>query len=405
MGARTHVIVPADIEPTVVCSFSNGGEPKWDLLEPEATRPVEGVGKGKETYNPRVEWLNHLSPEDAIYAPLGGVGDAMLVGAADRGIERIFRITSHDLAKYGRRNEVSIPAKYTSGSAKQRDRCDRAALMAELVRNNIRDPWRQYTELDARTGIVRVYISALLASQDEVRKRLQQRTERLERDQDYFISNWNGKGVPPRKSDYVSTLDLRARLIEGAVPVQSLLDYEADLEKEIKRQLRHLPAWTEVLEPVRGCGPRLAARIIGTVIDIQRFPHVQGFWKYAGWAPMDSPKGHKVAPKFTRGQSAQFHQLLRQAMWLFGGQILRNDSQFRWFYDYYKEKHTGLVGQEVNGYEMTKMWLSKRATRFAVQKFVKYTWQAWHEANGRTFAYPASNWLEPEKYWAQVNSA
>jgi hypothetical protein len=420
---KKHILFPTDVEPTVVCTLNSKPQPEWQLLEAEAIRVVgEGDQKHKETYNPRVEWLNQLSPSDVIYAPMGGVGDAMLIGAADRGVEQIFRITYHELKNFLHKGEVVIPGKIGQGGTKQRERAEKVAIMAELVQSGQVWPFRQYREQDARIGVTRVYIGTLLSIQDESRKRLEQRTTRLMRDQAYFA---NGGG------SYEHILELKAKLIESNEPIEALVNYERMLEKEIIKQLKRLPVWNEVLSPVKGMGPRIGARIIASTLDITRFPTWQKYCKFSGWhtipkvsQPVKSEtvlltqdkailaqsqvlvanKEQRIAARFTRGESGQFNDLLRQGMWLFSQQILRNNSQFRWYYDYYKKKNAAEIGNAVNGHELTATWLNKRAQRYAVSKFTKYLWHGWRVIEGVEVPYdfPYTNWLDPEKYWPHV---
>jgi len=394
-----YVIVPADIEPTVVCNLADGGHHDWNLLSPEASRlilpDVDGGKAKKELYNPRVEFLNALNPGDELYAPLGGIGDAFLVGAYQRGAV-IHRIPFLELANLPR-GEVRIPRGVAGKALSAEDETDILAVKAKkqhgerlemtakiagLIETHA-DSFRDFRECDFRIAVIRTLITQLIAIQDEVRKRLQQRTTRLERDGAYILKP---------DSPTAAAHELRVQWVESGPSVDALLALEDDLTKKIERQLKCLPVFNEVLNPVRGMGPRLSARILAPIVDIRRFPRLAGFIRYAGWAPMlvkGDATGRRVAAKFVRGESAQFHELLRQGAWLFGGQIVRNASQFRGHYDTYKAANADKVGAVMytNGKDrkLTKAWLEARARRYAVGKFLKYLWFGWWGLEGKTF--------------------
>jgi hypothetical protein len=384
---RTHVIIPADVEPFVVAT-TNGKKPvDWNL--------IESVGKGNS--NPRLEFLDSMGKDDRILAPLGGIGDAFLLGAMQRGITDIQRIPFIELNAWPADDTIEAPAKFTAAGAKQAERCESACKMLGMLQADKMGAFRQFTQNDAHISAVRVYLGQLLAIQDEIRKRLEQRTVRLERDQAYFLPGSNEKFVSGMRFD----------LINSQNSIDALKVLENDLTKEIERHLKKIPVYQEIFAPVRGMGPRLSARIICPIVDITRFPTRNGLVRYAGWHVMDvKDSSRTIAARFTRGESAQFHQLLRQGLWLFEDQILRNNSQFRFFYDGYLVRNAELIGQSLypdssgKGMTMTKGWLHKRALRFAASKFLRYAWQGWWQLEGvDKFGFPAQNWLEPEKYY------
>ncbi|MBI2589515.1 transposase [Candidatus Berkelbacteria bacterium] len=390
-----YIVIPADIEPAVVCSLKGSKKPEWLLLAPEATRKVVVDDQEvKENYNPRVEFLNALTEADTLYAPLGGVGDALLIGAYQRGAS-VHRMTFLDINHFKEileiSDQLSPPAKLTKEGGRQVERCQSASAMAMLVHQGECSHFRPFEEVDVRISLIRVYINQLIATQDEIRKRLQQRTTRLERDQEYFLDS----------SASAIAAEHRVQLVEGKGPVDSLLEYEKELEREIKKQLGKLPVYTEVLEPVKGMGPRLAARIIAPIVDIRRFSKLAGFQKYTGWHVMQN--GRPRAAQFIRGESAQFHQLLRQGIWLFGQQLVRSNSEFAWYYRKYKEERQEQLGTVVattdKGKELTltKVWLDARARRHAASKFLKYFWYAWWELHtGKQSTSPSG-----KRFWAR----
>lgn len=403
--SKTYVVVPADVQPYVVCELNGHPSPEWLLLEGEAKRDVEIDGrKTKEPYNPRIEFLNTLNPGDELYAPLGGPGDGFLAAAATKKVT-IRRITHIDLARYPYKGGVKVPDTIfntDSGGEKKRhqERCQRVANMVELVQAGATTPFRPYLAQDVHISMLRVYIGQLLALQDEIRKRLQQRTIRLDREQAFFDS------LPEAQK---KALDTNFQLIELQGPIQALLDNEKELERAIMRQLRQLDVWTKVFEPIRGMGPRIAARIIGSIVDIGRFDQWRPFNKYCGWHTIpDEKSGRRIAARFVHGESGGFHERVRMGWWLFGEQVLRSNSQFRWFYDSYKAEHEKNLGKTIeergHTFTFTKGWLHDRAVRYAVSKATKYVYHGWRTIEGLPceFQFLYEDWLDPEKHWARV---
>lgn len=425
--SKRHFIAPADIEPSVLCSL-NGGKPDWQLLPPEAVRVIEPPGEGskvhRETYNPRVEFLDALEAGDIVYAPLGGVGDAFLIGAFQRGISvrcvpfltlskvelgPVTRIPRSLLGAGDSSSDAESDKPVDTAAARKKSKlAERAQMVAKMIHlaglPDADKVFREFREVDFHIAYIRVLINQLIAIQDEVRKRLQQRTTHLERDGAYILK-------PDTPS--AAAMELRLTMVNAAEPVKKLLAYEDSLSMEIERQLKQLDVYTQVLAPVRGIGPRLAARIIAPVVDIRRFPGRAGFTKYAGWATLQvSPDDdRRIAAKFVRGESAQFHELMRMGIWLFAEQLVRSSSQFRWWYDRYKQARADQVGNVVyidkagKERKLTKTWLERRARRYAASKFLGYLWFGWWELEGKTFRsrrnnqpFRAADLLDPAAY-------
>lgn len=406
---KQYFIAPADIEPSVLASVTNG-QIDWELLPPDATRvippEVEGGKAHKETYNPRVELLDALNPGDQIFAPLGGVGDAFLIGAYQRGAV-IHRIPFFELQRQPR-GDIVVPASLTGRTVDSSDkaavkkraalaeRCQWAAQMIFLAgQPDTRDLFRDFREVDLRIAVIRVLIATMIAVQDEVRKRLEQRTMRLERDRAYIIA----PGTPSAVA-----MDLRVGLIESGPTVDALKKFEHELAKDILRELRRLRIYTEVLEPVRGIGPRLGARLIAPIVDIRRFPTIGGFTKYAGWHVLPA-NGHRIAAKFQRGASAQFHPLSRMGFWLFAEQLVRSNSEFRWYYDRYKASaRAERIGEVVyvddkgKEHKLTKAWFERRARRYAASKLLHYLFYGWWGIEGRTFTSARGEVIDPARF-------
>ena len=406
-----HFLSPADQEPCVGCTLANSrSNPEWWELPLEKKRRVKNQeGKLVEiTDKPRSQWLDSLTDADTIYAPLGGIGDALLYGAWQRGVSiKRTPFTTFHHREY--RHEVEIPTKLDGVGPKQHERLVRAAQMVELVKAGEHDLFRDYLQVDAIIGSIRVLIGSILAIQDEIRKPLEQRMSRLGRDQEYLLMD--GKGSPK------SVHNLKVSFLQSADPVAELKKSEEELSRKIDKLLTKLPVWTEVLEPVCGIGPRLSGRIIGPIADIRRFGTLGGFRKYCGWAVILSKDGaYTTADKFRHGESAAFHAVVRQGFWLFEEQILKQKGcQFKYFYLKYKLEHQSQIGQVMyqrNGdtpVVMTKVWLHKRALRYAASRLVDYLYWMWWGLHGTKFYHSDTgelitqdDLLNPERYYGPL---
>lgn len=85
---------------------------------------------------------------------------------------------------------------------------------------------------------------------------------------------------------------------------------------------RAVPAneiWTTVFEPVMGCGPRIAAPIISTVVDIRRFESFAAFKAYGGYHQFkDGSRAHRI-----KGHAAPWSMSLKQAVYNFAVQTVK----------------------------------------------------------------------------------
>lgn len=113
----------------------------------------------------------------------------------------------------------------------------------------------------------------------------------------------------------------------------ALENEEKARERELVNALNALDIYQELFLPIEGVGPRIAGRIIATIIDIRRFETSAQLKAYAG---------HHLGPngEFMRkrtGQVSNWQGELRQAMVLFGDQCSRRKDS-KWGKEYRKVK-------------------------------------------------------------------
>jgi len=60
-------------------------------------------------------------------------------------------------------------------------------------------------------------------------------------------------------------------------------NFEKDIEKLIRNQLKNHALYNQYLVLIRGIGPMLAAGLIAYINDIEKFDHVSSLWQYCGY--------------------------------------------------------------------------------------------------------------------------
>ena len=94
------------------------------------------------------------------------------------------------------------------------------------------------------------------------------------------------------RSQESTSVRLRRRLASEVLRDVRTLDRKiADLNGRIEAEVE---ASGTALTQIFGIGPILAARIIGTVGDVTRFPTKAHFASYSGTAPVEAPSGEVV---------------------------------------------------------------------------------------------------------------
>ena len=108
------------------------------------------------------------------------------------------------------------------------------------------------------------------------------------------------------------------------VILQALIKEEKVREKALTKALWKVDVFNDIFLPIEGVGPRIAGRIISSIQNIDRFETKAKLKAFAG---------HHVTPegKFVRkrsGQIANWHNDLRQALFLVGDQFNRRPNSF-----------------------------------------------------------------------------
>jgi transposase len=104
-----------------------------------------------------------------------------------------------------------------------------------------------------------------------------------------------------------------------------------DIEREIRRMLKHIPQ-AEYLLSIPGIGPISAAVFLGELGDPSYFQSAKQIVKYAGYDPQESDSGYRVSRKFI---SKKGRWLLRKHLFLMSMRVVVLS---RYFQEYYQRK-------------------------------------------------------------------
>jgi hypothetical protein len=108
---------------------------------------------------------------------------------------------------------------------------------------------------------------------------------------------------------------------------QALMSREKELDKEIAKALKAIPAYTKLFEPITGVGPIIAAGILTAVGDVRLFVRPGGNLAYrAGKLKQFCGVACRPDGSFARkrvGQTLGYNPGVRQALYLLGDQFNR----------------------------------------------------------------------------------
>lgn len=160
---------------------------------------------------------------------------------------------------------------------------------------------------------------------------------------------------------------------------QSLLSEEKTREKELITCVSAMDVYKNIFEPIEGCGPMIASRIIASVGDIRRFEgNVARFKAYCGVHLRDGNFARR-----RNNEAANWSNEIRQAMYLLGEQFNRRpDSVWGMMFREIKGKmraaHPETVGE--NGKKKyTPIHIHKMAKWRTLTKFTEKLFKEWNK--------------------------
>lgn len=115
--------------------------------------------------------------------------------------------------------------------------------------------------------------------------------------------------------------------------VDDLLGIEKKLFGQMKRVVKHHPAWPWA-GSVKGIGPTLSTKVLGLIGDIEKFPTISKLWRFSGYAVIDGKIDRPV-----KGQKLVYNRTLKTALYNCGDSFVKSRSPYRDIYDQAKAKY------------------------------------------------------------------
>jgi hypothetical protein len=160
---------------------------------------------------------------------------------------------------------------------------------------------------------------------------------------------------------------------------QALLAEEKERDKNLQKAVSKLPVYQEVLNPVKGVGPRLAARIVSAIIDIRRFETAPQLKAFMGVHVM--PDGRQ--PRRRKGAVSNWHPDGRQGVYLLCSDQFVKQAQSPWGLKlrenkaYYRARHPEIVVKDNGKKAYTDGHIHKMAIWKTAGEFVEWLHTEW----------------------------
>lgn len=197
--------------------------------------------------------------------------------------------------------------------------------------------------------------------------------------------------------DYV--YDLAKQEIDIDMPSQFLELIVTDRVKDVEKYMKeYLPVY-QWCEEIKGLGPKLTAKILAGIGDMQRFPNPASLWSYCGVGDPEKSKRKK-------DEQLSHSPKMRVALFNVGESFIKQGSQYRVAYDNRKKttlrthpewhnlipcpiKNVGIHAPKIN--EDGKItWDNMHpkhahidATRVMLKRFLAELFSAWYQSLGQ----------------------
>jgi hypothetical protein len=119
---------------------------------------------------------------------------------------------------------------------------------------------------------------------------------------------------------------------------------EKEAIKELEQATKQHPLWSVYFEPINGCGPKSAGRLLALLGDPLRYTNqddelierqVSSLWHYCGYAP--GYDRHK------RGEQGSFNPHARKQLYVMATCLMKSGGHYKDVYDARKEATSGKV--------------------------------------------------------------
>lgn len=312
-----------------------------------------------------------LKEGDVVSMLLGGSGD-MLAYAIGEQAEKV-----------GAR-AMRIPPFVFDGVRSSEDKDDDARLLAELARERS-ELFYPYVSRDASMVLVR---ELLRQRTDAMKARIACEQRLRQRMIGHMFRALTPEGDLEKRFDEAKAND---------TILQALLTEEGRTDRELKKAVEETEVWQHILDDVTGVGPAIAGRVIAGILDIRRFETKGKFKAFCGVHVLEGG----VFPRKRKGQVANWHNDVRQALYLVAEQFNRRpDSVWGQILRYYKgklrEKHPEVEVTDRGKKRYTDGHIHKMALWRSVTKFVEWLFVNWRrlEKNPQGFMATPPNVLQ-----------
>lgn len=151
--------------------------------------------------------------------------------------------------------------------------------------------------------------------------------------------------------------------------------WEAEWLKRLDKETKHNPFIRDYLLPIPGVGPRISARIVGTISDIRRFPSVDHLVSYLGYDVHTDPEtGASYAPRRRRGEELGFHPNGQQGIWGFIQWVVMMMPKDEHLKGVFKERKELIAKKHPDS---PAWYIHSKACRWLGQRFANYIYHAW----------------------------
>ncbi len=299
---------------------------------------------------------------DAVYTALGGSGDRLALAitalAQRAGAGSVYRIPPPALAAL-------------------RGVCSKESDAQTLVRlgRDRPDLFYRMRPIDREVVLIRERLRELVAAMKD-RIACEQRMHQL------FIGKVFCNPLDLTEAGYLEW-EYEARKATDTV-YRDLTARERACERSLVEALEASQVYRDVFEPVEGCGPRIAARLIAAIQDMRRF-------RYCGGRQVGMPKlrafcgVHVLEGRFPRkrhGEVANWSKDARQALYLFADRCNKRPGsvwgqKLREYKAAYRATHPEPLVGEDGKKRYTDAHIHKMASWKTAAKFVDYVYRTW----------------------------
>lgn len=357
-----YAIDYAPVADSEVIAWENGSDSSHFLLAGVESEESSGkmdfsrkIRKKREGVKVKKgDFLQALTPEDALWSELGGAGDRFCLAAFRKGVQ-IFRLpcfVASDIQKEQKQNKMGLEPT--------------VEILSRLAQESP-DQFYQFREPDVSITEIRMLTRAYWRIQRKIRIPAEARFRSIELDMELLSGD----------EDKLFVDKYRKILLRASIP-EHLLRIERAVKKELADRLEEFPLYQALFGEIRGVGPVTAGLVIGSIINIQRFATLPKLRAYTAYHLVQNGEGEWKTPRRKKGERFPASEWLRQGVFYFVSEMNKQKPDHPWKMmlearvAYEREKHP----------DFRQAIVRNRAERWLGQKFLQYVWYTWRRFEG-----------------------